>query len=61
VGLFRKSDEEDDAQDEPPGRSLIIRADHFQHAMRLHLSIFGPGTPLAIYAEKLRAQQRRTR
>jgi hypothetical protein len=41
---------------EPTGRSLIVRADHFHHARRLFDAIFGPGTELAIYAEKLRNQ-----
>ena len=66
MGLFRKSEDDEEAAEdvpgpfarvEPPGRSLIVRADHFQHALRLHLSIFGPGTELAAYAEKLRRQK----
>lgn len=44
---------------EPVGRSLIIRADHFTAAMKLYQSIFGPGTELAKYAERLRAQRRK--
>jgi hypothetical protein len=66
VFAFRKSDEDDEASaddvpgpfshPEPTGRSLIVRADHFHHARRLFDSIFGPGTELALYAERLRQQ-----
>ena len=44
---------------EPSGASLIVRADHYAAALKLYLSIFGPGTELAKEAEKQRAQWRK--
>jgi len=68
VGIFGGGRKDEDDEDDPPGpfshpepsgASLIVRADHYQHAMKLYLSIFGPGTELAKEAEKQRAQWRK--